>query len=587
MDLGMLRLVLLSVLAIISVGSQSAGLSPVAPAAAFPDDSDDDNDGVSDLAEQNCGGNAANPNLRPERVDDSFAGRDDDGDTVVDEALPGSSAEYDCDGDGYKGTAENHVFSYLPQTDGNQKTCQEYDSAFPNPTHKPSKRWPADLNGTTFSLNKINVSDLGAFTNPIRYIGQDVGTDPMDVRFDLAPGSSVGLHINVADMATVISGATGFPPMLVGTRAFGGRACPWPIPAGGYELASPIPSATYSRMVDFAMFPGSTDEAIVALQQDQVIWRISLTNAFTPTLYGDLTSFAGGGGNEEGLLSVAFSPDFANDQRLYVYYTRGSPNPNILSRFQVVGGVMDTTSAGAETVILSIADSANNHNGGRIQFGNDGYLYLSTGDGGGAGDPGENGQDPNELLGKVLRINVTGVTAPPYYTSPAENPYVGVAGRDEVFAIGLRNPWRMSIDSFTGDVWLGDVGQGAWEEVDRVVKGGNYGWDCYEGNVSFESAGCGPIGDFLFPRAVYPNPSQGQAVSGGFVYRGPSMPELNGYYIYADFYSGRVWAVNTLDSSPAILLLDTAYNISSFAELPDGDLLVLTFNNAIYRLRRT
>jgi glucose/arabinose dehydrogenase len=314
---------------------------------------------------------------------------------------------------------------------------------------------------------------------------------------------------------------------------------------------------------------------------------MSLTNAFTPTLYGDLTSYAGGGGNEEGLLSVAFSPDFANDQRVYVYYTRGSPNPNILSRFQVVGGVMDTISAGAETVILSNADTANNHNGGRIQFGNDGYLYLSTGDGGGAGDPGENGQDPNELLGKVLRINVTGVTTPPYHTSPADNPYVGIAGRDEIFAIGLRNPWRMSIDSFTGDVWLGDVGQGAWEEVDRVSKGGNYGWDCYEGNAPYEATGCGPIGGFQFPRAVYPNPSQGQAVSGGFVYRGPSMPELNGYYIYADFYSGRIWAVNTLDTSPAILLVDTSYQISSFAELPDGELLVLTFNNAIYRLRRT
>ena len=133
---------------------------------------------------------------------------------------------------------------------------------------------------------------------------------------------------------------------------------------------------------------------------------------------------------------------------------------------------------------------------------------------------------------------------------------------------------------------MGDVGQDNWEEVDRVIKGGNYGWDCYEGNSTEELTGCGPIGGYIFPRAEYPNPAQGQAVSGGFVYRGPSMPELNGYYIYADFYSGRVWAVNTLDASPAILLVDTSFNISSFAELPDGELLVLTFNNATYRLRR-
>ena len=340
-------------------------------------------------------------------------------------------------------------------------------------------------------------------------------------------------------------------------------------------------------MIDLAMIPGSTDEAIVALQKDEVIWRVSLTNAFTPTLFGDLTAFVGGGGNEEGLLSVVFSPNYATDSRVYVYYTRGFPNPNVLSRFQVVGGVMDTNNASDETVILSIPDTiGNNHNGGKIQFGNDGYLYLSTGDGGGGFDPGENGQDPNELLGKVLRIGVTGVTMPPYYTNPPDNPYVGVAGRDEVFAIGFRNPYRMSIDSYTGDVWLGDVGQDNWEEVDRVVKGQNYGWDCYEGNSTEELTDCGPIGDYTFPRAVYPNPSQGQAVSGGFVYRGPSMPELNGYFIYADFYSGRIWAVNTLDSSPAILLVDTTSNISSFAELPDGELLVLTFGNAIYRLRR-
>jgi glucose/arabinose dehydrogenase len=576
----MLRFLLaLTVLALISTGSQSAAASTTTAAAvSFIDDADDDNDGVLDIAEPACGGNATNPNLRPERVDDVFAGKDDDGDTLVDEALPGGSADFDCDGDGYKGSAEDHVFSYLPQTNGDQKTCADYDAAFPNATHKPSKRWPADLDGSAFSLNKINISDLSAFTNPIRYLNQDVGTDPMDIRFDLVPGTTVGTDINIADLATITSGTTGFPQMLVGTRAFGGRVCPWPIPAGGYELAAPITAATYNQMTEFAMIPGSNDEAVVALQGDERIWRISLTNAFTPTLYGDLSAYIISGG-EQGLLSVAFSPDFQNDHRIYAYYTRGSPNPTILARFQVVGNAMDTT---VETVVISIPDFANNHNGGRIAFGLDGYLYLSLGDGGGGGDPNENGQNINTLLGKVLRLNVTGQAT---YTSPPGNPYVGVAGADEIFALGFRNPWRMSIDSFTGDVWLGDVGQGTWEEVDRVVNGGNYGWDCYEGPDPYEAAGCGPIGNYRFPREEYPNPGGSggapAAVSGGFVYRGPSMPELNGYYIYADFYDGRIWAVNTLDSSAAILLVDTPYNISSFAELPDGDLLVLTFNNAI------
>jgi len=144
------------------------------------------------------------------------------------EALPGGATAFDCDGDGYTGTRENHVTQYLPQTDGDQKVCQEYDAAFPNVTHKPSKRWPSDMNGSAFSVNKVNVQDLAAFTNPIRYLNQNVGTDPNDVRLDLVPGSTVGFHINVSDMAALTSGVSGFPAMLNGARAFGGPLCPTP-----------------------------------------------------------------------------------------------------------------------------------------------------------------------------------------------------------------------------------------------------------------------------------------------------------------------------------------------------------------------
>ena len=190
-------------------------------------DPDDDNDLVLDVDEVPCGGNALSAARRPERLDGPFAAVDDDGDTAIDEALPAGALSSDCDGDGYKGSDENHVFSYLTQTNGDQKTCQEYDATFPNATHKPSKRWPADLNGSAFSLNKINVSDLAAFISPIRYLNQDVGTDPGDVRLDLVPGSTVGFDINVADMAALISGASGSPPMLGGARAFGGPVCPY------------------------------------------------------------------------------------------------------------------------------------------------------------------------------------------------------------------------------------------------------------------------------------------------------------------------------------------------------------------------
>jgi glucose/arabinose dehydrogenase len=351
-----------------------------------------------------------------------------------------------------------------------------------------------------------------------------------------------------------------------------------------YGLTPAVPDANFGDMVDFAMIPGSNDEAIVIRKDAEEIHRVSVSDAFAPTLYGDLSDYVGGGGGEEGLLSAAFSPDFANDGRIYVYYTQGAPNETVLSRFQVSAGAMITDGPGAETRILEIPDFAGNHNGGRIVFGQDGYLYLSLGDGGGGGDPEERGQDLESWLGKVLRINVTGITVPPYYTIPLTNPFVGIPGRDEIFAYGFRNPWRMSRDRDTGTMWIADVGQNKWEEVQSVVSGGNYGWDCYEGFESFEPAGC-PGGGFIFPRAVYDH-SLGCAVVGGYVYRGTAMPELDGWYVYGDNCSGRIFAVDATPGSttPAVQLDDTSHQISSFAELPDGELLVLTFSNAIFRL---
>ncbi len=184
---------------------------------------DDDNAGVYDVDELACGGDPVVAALRPERVDVPFDGVDDDGDGQVDEALLSGTEAYDCDGDGFKGSAENHVFSYLGQTDGNQKTCQEYDLAHPNVGNKPSKRWPADLNGSAFSYDKINVSDLASFVGPVRYLGTDVGTNPGDVRWDLVPGSTFGADINVQDLTAI---TLLYPPMLDGARAFGGPVCP-------------------------------------------------------------------------------------------------------------------------------------------------------------------------------------------------------------------------------------------------------------------------------------------------------------------------------------------------------------------------
>jgi glucose/arabinose dehydrogenase len=344
----------------------------------------------------------------------------------------------------------------------------------------------------------------------------------------------------------------------------------------GYSLTLFAAEPEFNEIVDLAVIPGQEDQAIVAAQRDDLLWRISLTGSFAPVLYGDLTAVSGGDGNEEGLLSVTFSPEFEEDGRVYVYYTQGSPEPSIVSRFDATATDLDE---GTEQVILQVPQPNSNHNGGRLLFGPDGYLYLSLGDGGGGGDPEETGQDNTDLLGSVLRIAVTGETT---YSVPAGNPFVGVSGADEVWAYGLRNPWRYSFDSVTGELWLGDVGQGAWEEVEEIVEGGNYGWDCYEGFDPYEPAGCPGTG-FEFPRATYDH-GLGCAVTGGYVYRGDNLPEIYGWYVYGDYCSGRIWAVNPADSSDPVQLINSPYSISSFAELADGELLVLTFQGAIYQL---
>jgi glucose/arabinose dehydrogenase len=362
------------------------------------------------------------------------------------------------------------------------------------------------------------------------------------------------------------------------------QAAPTP---NGYALVQDVNTAIFDRMVDFALIPGTTDQAVVVSQHEARVRRVSLTGAFQPADYGNLSDRVRVAGDEEGLLSIAFSPNFGTDGRVYVYYTSLNCTAPVtrcthISRFQVVSNVM-VTGVGGETVVLEIDQeiAQSNHDGGRILFGPDGYLYLSVGDGGGAGDPNETGQDINDLLGSVLRINVTGQLT---YTIPADNPFVGVVGDGRLWAYGLRNPWRYSFDRVTGDLWLADVGQAAWEEVEKITRGGNYGWDCYEGNVSYEPAGCTtPPSPFIFPRAVYDH-TLGCSVTGGYVYRGTALQEIYGWYVYGDYCSGRIWAVNPADSSVPVLLVDTAFSITSFAELPNGELLVLTFNNAIYRL---
>ncbi len=287
---------------------------------------------------------------------------------------------------------------------------------------------------------------------------------------------------------------------------------------------------------------------------------------------------------EGGLLGIAFHPNFPVTPEVYVSYTRsGAPLESHVSRFRSTDGGQ-TLLDGSEEVIFTVLQPENNHNGGDIAFGPDGFLYASFGDGGGGGDPLEYGQDDTNLHGTIVRIDVNGV-AP--YEIPADNPNegnafctqgFGGAPCPEIFAWGLRNPWRMSFDRSTGMLWTGDVGQGAWEEIDVIVNDGNYGWNDREGAHCFDPpSGCADT--FIEPVAEYGR-SLGASVTGGYVYRGTAIADLVGRYVYGDFVSGRIFATPQ-DAMPTVTseeLLDTSNSIVAFAEDVSGELYFLDYN---------
>lgn len=300
--------------------------------------------------------------------------------------------------------------------------------------------------------------------------------------------------------------------------------------------------------------------------------------------------------SERGLLGLVFHPQFPDKPYFYVNYTQNNGN-TIVSRFTVNP---DQTSAdqNSEVILLNIAQPAGNHNGGDLNFGPDGYLYIATGDGGGGGDPWGtvgNGQETQTLLGKILRIDVDN-GAP--YAIPADNPFVNEPNTlDEIWALGLRNPWRFSFDQETNDLYIADVGQNAWEEINfasAASSGGeNYGWRCYEGNSAFNLSNCSDMGNYIFPIDVYPHSNsssddEGFSVTGGFVYRGPTHPDLQGYYVYADFVSGNVWLAINSGSGWQITpygQVSGLNKISTFGEGCDRELYVADYDGQIHQIK--
>jgi len=351
---------------------------------------------------------------------------------------------------------------------------------------------------------------------------------------------------------------------------------------------------------------------LFVVEQDGLIRILHTDGSITPTPFLDISSRvlspANGGGNEQGLLGLAFPPGYAQKGHFYVYYTNQDGN-NLVARFRLTGDPDLANPASEEQILLLEHPGASNHNGGQIVFGADGYLYIGTGDGGGGGDPHGNAQNPASLLGKILRIDVEystptadyatylpclqkgegqGQNAP--YLIPADNPFVGQAGyREEIWALGLRNPWRFSFDRQTHDLYIGDVGQDVYEEIDYQPAsssgGENYGWNVMEGSHCYNAATCDTTGKVL-PITEYDH-SQGCSITGGYAYRGSTYPAMQGIYIYADYCSGKVWGLQNDGGWQSLKLLESGLSVSSFGEGESGELYLTDLAGGVYQVTTT
>jgi glucose/arabinose dehydrogenase len=296
-------------------------------------------------------------------------------------------------------------------------------------------------------------------------------------------------------------------------------------------------------------------------------------------------------GGERGLLSLVFHPDYENNRYFFVYYNNAAGGINI-DRFQTLANNANQADAATQTNIMTIVKPVtfSNHNGGKLNFGADGHLYFGLGDGGDGGDPRNFAQRGDSLWGKMLRINVDNFTTPPYYSIPADNPFIADPNvLDEIFSFGLRNPWRWSFDKLNGNVWIADVGQNAREELSMLspaqANGANYGWRCYEGFIPYNVTDCLPASNYTTPIFDYPrnNTTGGFSITGGYVYRGSLYPAMYGYYICADYVNGNVWVINA-STFEARIQTRVLSNISAFGELENGELVALSRSGTLNRV---
>ncbi len=341
------------------------------------------------------------------------------------------------------------------------------------------------------------------------------------------------------------------------------------------------PDASFVAPLAVSTAPGDDTHLYVAQQDGRVLSLDTVSDGAQPQPFLDLRTRTRANG-EQGLLGLAFDPDYASNGFLYVYYSANA-NPDIGAGDSVIARFTADPAArsadpGSEVTLLRFAQPFNNHNGGGLAMGPDGHLYIGSGDGGSGNDPQDNAQNPGKLLGKILRIATDG-------SIPTGNPFIGMPGaRPEIWALGLRNPFRISFDSANGRLWAGDVGQGAQEEIDLIQRGGNYGWRLFEGTRANLNPDNVPFTQFAPPVFSYPR-SQGRSITGGVVYRGSALPSLTGRYVYGDFVSGRVWMLTEAGGAAvANVEIGSVPNPSSFGFDLEGEILITAFDGQLYRV---
>lgn len=345
-----------------------------------------------------------------------------------------------------------------------------------------------------------------------------------------------------------------------------------------FLLVSIFSSLTYAQEIDLELiasgfsFPvnitNAGDDRLFISEQTGKIKIVAPDGQVESTPFLDLSSLTVAQG-ERGLLGLAFSPDYAENGEFYVNYTNLQGN-TVIARYTVSTNPNIANPSGQ--IILTIDQPFSNHNGGNINFGPDGYLYISMGDGGSGGDPQNNAQNLTTLLGKILRIDVDDTT----YNIPDDNPFVGTSGYDEIWSYGMRNAWKFSFDTTTNEIWIADVGQNQIEEINRQsadLGGLNYGWRCYEGNGSYNTTGCDSASSMVFPVATYSHTNGRCSITGGYVYRGSQYPELQGKYFFADYCGQEIGIVHQDNTLAWINGLPSAF-FTSFGEDAQKELYV-------------